>query len=60
MSGLELGDGEIEELYILLKPREQDLSQELLRLLNRIEKSLYTRMTVKELEELSLRFRFPH
>jgi len=56
MGGLELSDNEEIELYVLLKPREAILSADLAGLLRRIERSLYQRMTIEELERLSSRF----
>jgi hypothetical protein len=56
MSGVELSTEEIEELYALLKWREADLTRRLSGLLCRLEKSLYGRLTVGELEELAKRF----
>jgi hypothetical protein len=59
MSGICLSDGEVEELYIALKPREAALPDPLISLLTRLERSLYQRLTVEELERLSRRFS-PH
>jgi hypothetical protein len=56
MSGIALSDAEIEELFTLLKPMEQTLSSRLMGLLVRLEKSLYARLTVEEIEALSRRF----
>ncbi|HVP19768.1 MAG TPA: hypothetical protein VMU36_12290 [Spirochaetia bacterium] len=56
MSGLELSDSEEIELYVLLKPREAALQAALAGLLRRIERSLYQRMTIEEIERLSGRF----
>ncbi len=56
MSGLQLSDAEIEELFAFLKAREDALSGRLIGLLGRVEKSLYGRLTVEEIEELSKRF----
>jgi hypothetical protein len=44
--------GEEEELFVLLKKNEADLTPLLLRFLNRLEKSLYMRLTVEQIEEL--------
>ena len=56
MGGIELSDGEEIELYVLLKPRETSLAAPLAGLLRRIERSLYQRMTIEEIEGLSGRF----
>jgi hypothetical protein len=44
---------EEEALYALLKPREADLPTVLRRFLNRLEKSLYLRLTVEQIEKLA-------
>ncbi len=54
--GLSLSDQEVEELYVELKPREGDLTVPLISLLTRLERSLYQRLTLEELERLSRRF----
>jgi hypothetical protein len=51
-----LSDAEIEELYVVLKPREGTLAEPLAGLLARLERSLYDRLTVEELERVRLRF----
>jgi len=51
-----LTDEEIEELYVLLKPREETLAEPLAGLLARLERSLYDRLTIEELERMRLRF----
>lgn len=56
MTELALTDAELEELYVLLKPREEKLSGPLAGLLSRIERALYDRLTVEELERIRLRF----
>ena len=48
---------EEEELYVLLKPREIELVEPLQGLLQRIEKSLFERLTIEEIEGLAARFR---
>jgi len=53
---LGLSDAEIEELYVLLKPREETLADPLAGLLGRLERALYDRLTVEELERMRLRF----
>jgi hypothetical protein len=45
-----------EELYILLKPRESGLPAPLGDLLRRIEKALFDRLTIDEIEGLAGRF----
>jgi hypothetical protein len=47
---------EEEELYILLKPRESGLPAPLDDLLRRIEKALFDRLTIEEIERLAVRF----
>lgn len=56
MSSLRLSEEEECELYVLLKPREGRLSAALVSLLARVEKSLYERLTVEEIEGLVHRF----
>lgn len=56
MTELTLTGEEIEGLYVLLKPREEELSGPLAGLLARIERTLYDRLTVEELERMRLRF----
>ena len=56
MSGLALSESEETELYVLLKPREGSLDPALVQLLRRLEKSLYERLTIEEMERLSSRF----
>jgi hypothetical protein len=51
-----LSDVEIEELYVLLKPREESLTEPLAGLLARLERTLYDRLTIDELERMRLRF----
>lgn len=47
---------EEEELYVILKPRENALDEPLEGLLKRIEKSLFDRLTIAEIEALAARF----
>jgi hypothetical protein len=54
--GVALTEKEEEDLYVLLKPRETDLEEPLLGLLQRIEKSLFERLTIEEIEGLAARF----
>jgi hypothetical protein len=56
VSGPALSESEEAELFVLLKPREGALSGPLVQLLRRLEKSLYERMTVEEIEALCARF----
>ena len=53
---VELSAGQEEEIYVLLKPREGTLSEPLDELLRRIEKALFQRLTIEEMEGLSKRF----
>jgi hypothetical protein len=54
-----LSEEEQEQLYVLLKPLEARLDSQLAAVLGRIEKSLFARLTVGELEALASRFA-PH
>jgi hypothetical protein len=56
LSGVSLSEEEQEQLYILLKPLEVRLDAQLTAVLVRIEKSLFARLTVGELEALASRF----
>ena len=56
MSAVELSAREEEELYIVLKPRESAVPKPLQDLLRRIEKSLFSRLTIEEIETLAARF----
>jgi hypothetical protein len=56
VTSLGLTDAEIEELYVLLKPREEILAEPLVGLLVRLERTLYDRLTIDELERIRLRF----
>jgi hypothetical protein len=56
MSGVALSLAEEAELYVLLKPRETELGGALSGLLSRIEKALFERLTVAEMEQLISRF----
>jgi len=51
-----LSDREIEDLYVILKPREEALGAALEELLARLERALYDRLTIDEIEQLRLRF----
>jgi hypothetical protein len=51
-----LSDSEEDELYVLLKPREAELAEALRDLLRRVERSLYARLTIEDIERLSARF----
>jgi hypothetical protein len=59
-SELMLGVREQEELYVVLKPREKELAEPLGGLLRRIERALFQRMTIEELENLAARFAGNH
>jgi len=52
VSAIDLSEGEAAELYVLLKPREGDLAAPLAELLHRIEKLLYQKLTIDEMERL--------
>lgn len=56
MSPLTLDPREQEELYVVLKPREGTLPPVLTGLVRRIEKELFQRLTIEEMEKLSARF----
>jgi hypothetical protein len=56
VSGVVLTDDEEDELYVILKPRESELEGDLEALLRRIEKSLFGRLTIEEIEKLTQRF----
>jgi hypothetical protein len=52
---LALTEKEVEELFVVLKPGEAQLAAELADLLGRIEKRLYDRLTIEEMEALLIR-----
>jgi len=54
--GVVLSRDEERELYIILKPRESILQGPLDSLLRRVEKSLFSRLTIEEIEKLAERF----
>ncbi len=56
MSRVELTAKEEEELYVVLKPREGLLAEPLEELLRRVEKTLFDRLTIAEMERLRERF----
>ena len=56
MNPITLSEREIEELYVILKPREDSLGAALEELLARLEQTLYDRLTIDEMERLRLRF----
>ena len=56
MSPISLSDAEIDALYVILKPREESLPEELAALLARMEHALYDRLTIDQIERLRLRF----
>lgn len=53
MSAIIPSPQEEEALYALLKPSEAELTGVLQRFLNRLERSLYLRMTVEQIEKLA-------
>ncbi len=57
MSGVYLSAPEEEELWVSLKPQESELPTALRDLLKRIEKSLFERLTIGEVERLADRFK---
>ena len=54
--GVVLSSEEERELYVILKPREAALQPGLEGLLRRVEKSLFSRLTIEEIEKLAERF----
>ena len=56
MNLVTLDPGEQEELYVVLKPRENALSHVLSGVLRKIEKELFQRLTIEEMEKLAARF----
>ena len=56
MKPIELGPDEAEEIYVLLKPLEGRLTPVLDSLLEKVERSLFERLTIEEIEELRRRF----
>jgi hypothetical protein len=56
VTAITLSDPEIEELYVLLKPREESLGALLEELLARLEHTLFDRLTIDQIERLRLRF----
>jgi hypothetical protein len=52
VSGAPLSSGEEEEMYVFLKAREDELPGPLEGVLRRIERSLFERLTVAEMERL--------
>ena len=53
VSQTELSVEEVKELYAFLKVREDQLPRQLLPLLNRLERKLFSELTIEELEALS-------
>ena len=51
-----LSEAELRELYVQLKRQESQLGNELRSLLFRIEKSLYERLTIEDIERLKSSF----
>lgn len=60
MNEVVLDAREQEELYVILKPLEKELVKPLEGLLRRIERALYKRLTIEELEKLGSRFGGAH
>lgn len=60
MNEVVLDAHEQEELYVILKPLEKELVKPLEGLLRRIERALYGRLTIEELEKLGSRFGGAH
>lgn len=56
MTAITLSAPEIEELYVLLKPREESLGVPLEGLLVRLERTLFDTLTIDQIERLRLRF----
>ena len=56
MSGVLLTEEDEMELYVILKPMEGGLAEPLEALLRRVEQSLFSRLTVEEIEILASRF----
>ncbi len=56
MNPVTLDPREQEELYVVLKPRENELPQVLGGVLRRIEQELFKRLTIEEMERLAARF----
>ena len=56
MNQVILDPQEQEELYVVLKPRESALPHVLSSLLRKIEKELFQRLTIEEMEKLAARF----
>jgi len=56
VSGVLLTLRDEEELYVLLKPRENIQQGTLDDLLHRIEKALFDRLTIEQIEKLAARF----
>jgi len=52
MNGILLSDTEENELYVLLNAQEAGLSDTLKNLLRRVERSLYQRLTIEDIERL--------
>ena len=56
MSLVTLDPREQEELYVVLKPRESELPPAAGGVLRRIERELFQRLTIEEMEKLAARF----
>jgi hypothetical protein len=55
VSDVNLSPAELQALYVLLKPRESTLRPPMPDLLRRIEKDLFGRLTIEEIEALQAR-----
>jgi len=54
--GVVLDTQEQEALYVVLKPREGNLPPPLRAVLRRVERALFDRLTIEELEGLAARY----
>ena len=60
MNEVVLDAREQEELYVILKPREKEIVGQLGGLLRRLERALFQRLTIEEMEKLASRFPAAH
>jgi hypothetical protein len=56
VSGVLLSEEDEKELYVILKPMEGGLAEPLDALLRRVERALFARLSVEEIENLASRF----
>jgi len=56
VTGIVLSDPEQEEIYVLLKPREDSLPEPLEEVLRKVERALFQRLTIEQIEALAARF----